>query len=297
MSEDYMVMQANTDIVNAQPPTLDDLVEQAKKGSQQALEEIVRQIQDDIYRLALKMLSHPEDAQDATQEILIRIITHLGSFRGDSTLKTWTYRVAANYLLTTRKRRAEQQPLTFAEFGDDLSDGLSDAPIPGTNAVEQGLLEEEVKLSCTQGLLLCLDRDHRIVYILGEILEIKSEQGGRILNITPAAFRKRLSRARQSIRSFMQQKCGLINESNECRCRRRVKRAIELGRIDPNHLVLATHPTRAEDATNVQQGVQEVQTLEQAVAHLHRHPAYAAPDIFLQGIKELVNSGEYELFR
>lgn len=283
--------------MNSQQSTLEDLVEQGKQGSKQALEELIGQIQDDIYRLALKMLFHPNDAEDATQEILIRIITHLGSFRGESKFKTWSYRVAANYLLTTRQRRAEQQPLTFAEFGEDLYEGLSDAPLSVAGEIEQGLLAEEVKLSCTQGLLLCLDRDYRIVYILGEILEVTSEQGGTILEITPGAFRKRLSRARQSIRSFMQQKCGLVNQQNECRCQRRVERAIELGRIDPNHLLLATHPVRAEPATSVQQSVQEVETLEQIVAYLHRHPAYTAPDTFLQSVKTLVNSGEYTLFR
>lgn len=67
---------------------LDSLVEKAKAGDQAALEEIIRQIQDKIYALALRMLWHPEDAQDATQEILIRVITHLGSFKRESQFST-----------------------------------------------------------------------------------------------------------------------------------------------------------------------------------------------------------------
>ena len=72
------------------------------------------------------MLWHPEDAEDAPQEILIRIVIRLGSFRGESAFTTWVYRVAANYLLTTRKRRAKRTAATFEGFGKDLDEGLSD---------------------------------------------------------------------------------------------------------------------------------------------------------------------------
>ena len=73
--------------------SLEQLVAKAADGDKVALEEVVRQIQDKVYGLALRMLWHPADAEDAAQEILIKIITHLGSFRGDSAFMTWVYRV------------------------------------------------------------------------------------------------------------------------------------------------------------------------------------------------------------
>jgi len=60
-----------------------------------------------VFGLAVRMLGHPVDAEEATQEILIKIITHLSAFRQESTFTSWIYRIAANYLLVTRKRRAE----------------------------------------------------------------------------------------------------------------------------------------------------------------------------------------------
>jgi DNA-directed RNA polymerase specialized sigma24 family protein len=69
-------------------PALGALVASARQGDAIALDELVRRIQDRIYGLALRMLWHPEDARDATQEILIRVITHLGAFRGESALPT-----------------------------------------------------------------------------------------------------------------------------------------------------------------------------------------------------------------
>ena len=104
---------------------MDDLIARAREGDRAALEGVLDGVRDRIYNLALRMLWHPADAEDATQEILIRIVTHLGSFRGESAFSTWSYRVAANYLLTTRKRRAEREELTFERFAEQLDEGLA----------------------------------------------------------------------------------------------------------------------------------------------------------------------------
>src|SRR5438445_11408715 len=98
-------------------------VKRAQQGDQAALEELIEQIQAKVYGLALRMLWHPEDAKDATQEILLRIVTHLGSFRRESSFQTWVYRIAANHLLGWRKSRLEAQGFTFEMFGKDLEEG------------------------------------------------------------------------------------------------------------------------------------------------------------------------------
>ena len=72
------------------------LVEKANSGDKNALELVVIEIKDLVYNLSLKMLLFPEDAKDATQEILIKIITHLSTFNHKSQFKTWVYRVATN---------------------------------------------------------------------------------------------------------------------------------------------------------------------------------------------------------
>lgn len=66
----------------------------AQAGNRQALETIVEGIQGKVYELALRMLGHPSDAEDAAQEILIKVITRMGSFRGESAFYTWVYRIA-----------------------------------------------------------------------------------------------------------------------------------------------------------------------------------------------------------
>lgn len=212
-----------------------ELVALARDGDSAALNELVARIQKPIYRLALRMLWHPEDAKDATQEILVRIVTRLGSFRGESAFLTWAYRVAANHLLSVKRHRLEDARLTFDALAGDLADGL-DAQAARRDDPETSALLEELKIGCTLAMLSCLERPHRLAYILGEILELTDAEGARVLEISPAAFRKRLSRARQSITDFMSGHCGLVRPENACRCHRRLGRAMALRRVEPERL-------------------------------------------------------------
>jgi RNA polymerase sigma factor (sigma-70 family) len=265
------------------------LVARAQAGDRAALEAVVASVRDRIYNLALRMLWHPADAEDATQEILVRIVTHLGSFRGESKFNTWAHRVASNYLLTTRKRRAEREELTFERFAEQLDEGLApEIPSPAAE-VENRLLVEEVKLGCSQGMLLCLDRDHRLAYILGDVFGLTSQEAAEIVGISPVAFRKRLSRARSRLHGFMARKCGLVNPASPCRCARRVDHAVQVGRVDPEHLLFATHLVRVAPDDSTREVVREMDQLHSAADLLRGHPDYAAPGKATEVIRSLLD--------
>jgi len=216
--------------------TLEVLARRAVDGDRDAVAAVVRALQNDVHALALRMLWHPEDAEDAAQEILVRVVTRLGQFDFKSRLKTWVYRVATNYLLDVKKSCVERQKVSFVSFAEDLRDGLSG---DGPPEHERALLTEEVKLGCTLGLLQCLDRPHRLAYVLGEIFEWSAPEAAEALDIEPAAFRKRLQRARQAVEDFTRAHCGLVSEEAACSCNRRVSAAIRLGRVEPNRLRFA----------------------------------------------------------
>src|SRR5499426_4754483 len=134
------------------PETLEALARRAIGGDRDALDHLVRDLQGDVYGLALRMLWNREDAEDATQEILVRAVTRLSQFDFRSTLKTWVYRIAVNYILDVKKSPVERMHLNFERFGDDLVEGLSsDGPVDA----ERSLLVEEVKIGCTLGMLQC----------------------------------------------------------------------------------------------------------------------------------------------
>ena len=174
---------------------LNQLVARAKAGDRIALEGVVRAVQDDVFDLALRMLGHVDDASDASQEILVRLVTKLDSFRGESRFRTWVYRVAAHALLNyrTHLRRPE---IDFEEAAGQLETALANAPNPPTQSDPAHKAPvNEVKLACAAGMLICLDRAHRLAYILGEVLELPGEDAAALLEISPVGFRKRLSRA------------------------------------------------------------------------------------------------------
>jgi len=268
---------------------VEDKVARAKSGDRAALESVVRAVQKDVHNLAIRFLWHPQDAEDATQEILIRVLTGLGSFRGESSFRTWVYRVACNALLTLRRQRMEQQSLSFEQFGEDLAHGLSDAPLRIEDDASDRLMLEEVKIGCTLAMLQCLDRDHRLAYILGEIMELDHIQAAEALETTPAAFRKRLSRARTSIISFMKAHCGLVNAANACRCHRRAGTAVALGRVDPSHLLFATSQLQARRFPQVLAEIRRLEESRRAAALYHSHPEARTSGAFVTWLKKLLD--------
>jgi DNA-directed RNA polymerase specialized sigma24 family protein len=123
---------------------------------------------------------------------------------------TWVYRIAANHLVDWRRSRLETQMISFDEFGKDLEEGLTEAP-----KTDDSLLYQEIRIGCTLGMLSCLDRSHRIAYILGDILEMNSTEAAAVAAVEPATFRKQLERARRSIVSFM--KKGAVWQTHRMR--------------------------------------------------------------------------------
>jgi RNA polymerase sigma factor (sigma-70 family) len=271
------------------------LVSMAKEGDKKALEELFLQIQDKIYGLALRMLYNPSDAEDASQEILLKIVTHLGTFRGESSFSTWMYRVAANHLLTTRKRRAELRAVSFEDYekGADLISAMNWQE--SQSETLQHLFVEEIRISCLQGLLLCLDREHRLAYLLADVFDVSSKQGATILEITPAAFRKRLSRARERIQDFLTKKCALINPDNPCHCEHNVVFQLGTSRFDDAHMVFAKHPCRIRHEESTLNRIREMDELRQIAALFKRYPDFRAPAVFIENLRGLVHSKKYEL--
>jgi len=256
-----------------------ELIERAKKGDRAAMEQVLEDASALIYRLAVRMLGDPADAQDASQEILMRVAGGLGTFRGDSAFRTWVYRVASNHLLTARKRRAEEATQSFDEVASFLDAGIA-ADLP---AIEDQALVREAKLTCNARMLLCLDRDHRLAFILGEILDLSSEEGAEILEISSDAFRKRLSRARDRMEEFVSARCGLVNAEHPCRCGKVAALAVSAGKL--TQLRWATHAVNPR--------AKEIDQLVDAVALFRSNPDYAAPETLARGVRELLAATEH----
>src|SRR5438034_9266882 len=159
-----------------------ELVEQARNGDRAALEKLVLRHQAWVYNIAVRMVFQPQDAEEVTQEVLVKVITKLSTFKGESSFRTWLYRIAANHVLNMKRRGGETHVTTVADYGAaiDRTPDL-DLPDPGSVPVDLPVLVEEAKNGCTMGMLLCLDRKQRLIFTLGQIPGASDTVGGEVL--------------------------------------------------------------------------------------------------------------------
>jgi RNA polymerase sigma factor (sigma-70 family) len=267
----------------------------AAAGDRDALDRVIRDIQGAVYNLALRMLWCPHDAADATQEVLIKVITHLSTYREQSAFRTWVYRITANHVLNMRRSRVEAENLTFDEFSTQLAEGLHDS-VTSPVTPEQALLAEEVKIGCTLAMLICLNRDERIAYVLGEIFDLRGDDAGFVLEISPAAYRKRLSRARERLQAFMHGNCGLVNPDCACRCERRVAPAITKGVVNPEALLFAASSIPLRSNPILARSVEDMEELDHVATIFRGHPRFAPPDEILGNIRDALQGNDSPLF-
>jgi RNA polymerase sigma factor (sigma-70 family) len=275
----------------------DELVEQAKNGDRAALEKLVLRHQAWIFNIAVRMVFHPEDAEEVTQEVLVKVITKLSTFKGESKFRTWLYRIAANHVLNMKRRSSETQVTTFADYGAAIN-RTPDLDLPDRKSipVELPVLVEEAKNGCTMGMLLCLDRKQRLIFTLGEILGASDAVGAEVLDMTADNFRQSLSRARRDLHNFMNNQCGLVNKSNPCRCPKKTRGFIEHGHVDPAHLLFVPqHVERVRDVAG--ETVRELEdVVERQHAAVYRDHPFLQPSDQILWLRRMLESEELRGF-
>lgn len=264
------------------------LVAEAKAGDFQALDALVRRHQAWIFNLALRMVWRRDEAEDATQEILLKAVTHLATFNGRSRFRTWLYRVAVNHLLRVRKSEMETQEMSFADMADSLA-GVAEEelPDPRTLPVETGLLVQEARWGCMTAMLMCLDRRQRLAFILGEVFGESSENGAAALDVSPDNFRQLLSRARHDLYQFMADKCGLVNQANPCRCARKTSGFMRKGWLDAGNLQFSKD--RLSSVAELTAGrLEELHDMDLQHGRLYREQPFLAGPGFAVRLRELL---------
>jgi RNA polymerase sigma factor (sigma-70 family) len=271
----------------------EELVAKAQAGDRDALEGLVRRHQAWVFNIATRMVWRRDLAEDATQEILIKLVTKLSTFKAESQFRTWLYRIAVNHLLNLRKSEIEEKLSTFTDFGRTLDATPElDLPDPQTMPVELPLLVEEAKVGCMSGMLLCLDRRQRMAFILGEIFGVNSDTGADVMEISPDNFRQLLSRSRRDLYQFMQNKCGLINTANPCRCAKKTRGFMQLGFLEANRLQF-TKVQLAKVNQVAADRSKELESLDRKHAELFREHAFLAPPDVAIKLRELISRSSF----
>lgn len=270
------------------------LVEKATAGDKEALETLVAGVRDIVFNLSLRMLGTFPDAEDATQDILLKMITHLSSFRGDSSFTTWVFSIAANYLKNYKRHMFAQYPLSFEYYGDDIENGkIEDVP-DLTQNVEKDILAEELKMSCTNVMLQCLDTESRCIFILGTMFKVDSRIAGDILNMSPEAYRQRLSRTRKKMADILGQYCGEYGKG-KCKCRDRVNYAIQSHRINPQKLdYTEAAEIPVQTVLDVKSAMEDIDDLSQDFSFCK---SYQSPERMKHLIQELLDSAQISMIQ
>lgn len=266
------------------------LIEKAITGDKKSLEVLLAGIQDTVFNLSLRMLGTVSDAEDATQDILIRIMTNLSSFRMESSFSTWVYRLAINSLINYKKSMFSHYPLDFEFYGNDIRYAQTDDIEELIDELSREQLAAELKMSCTNVMLQCLDADSRCIFILGTMFKIDSNTASEILGISPENYRQKLSRIRKKVAGFVSYHCGLT-ETGFCHCAKRVEYAISQKRISPKKLEYLQLETLDNDILNDYTG--EMEKLEALSDTFEQLPEYKSPVTAYTVIQTLLQSAPF----
>jgi len=252
----------------------EDLVRGAQSGSREAAELLLARHHPWILNLAVRMMLRRADAEDATQEVLIKAFKSLPTFRGGSQFRTWLYRIAVNHILNVKKAAAAVCSFEDAARGLERTPDL-DLPDPRTVPVPVEILVEETKIVCTMGTLLCLDGRQRLVFILGEVFGVGDQVGAEIAGVTPVNFRQILSRARRDLYEYLRGNCSLVTPGAPCKCAKKTRAFIQGGFVDPRKLKFRVeHQRKVRDVAGGRAG-ELIDAYMKVAAQVYRdHPFY-----------------------
>jgi RNA polymerase sigma-70 factor (ECF subfamily) len=175
-------------------------LERLHAGDRQEFARMVDRYSNGLYRLALKMLGNSRDAEDVLQNTFLQAFQHLKEFEGRSSLSTWLYRIASNEaLMQIRKRRPE---ISFVDAAREDADEADVEPVEFTDwghLPEEELLSGETRIMLDEAIQK-LPEIMRIVFILRDIEGLSIRETSEALNLSEAAVKTRLLRARMRLR-------------------------------------------------------------------------------------------------
>lgn len=267
-----------------------ELISLALNGDKASLTNLIKEHQKYIFNVALKMINNLEDAEDITQEILVKLVTNLAKY--DPTkgkFRTWLYRITFNHFLNLKKQSYEKVITSFDVFFDFI-EGSAEINLTDNEEKEMQLEIEESKVACMAGMLMCLDREQRLVYIVGEVFEIDHNIASEIFETSPDNFRQKLSRTRKDLHQWMHNRCGLVNKDNPCRCPKKTKGFIANGWVNPNNLKWHSNYTQRINELTEQKVEDTLLTIDDLYTRLYKDHPFKIPQKSDSIIQDIINN-------
>jgi len=176
------------------------LVELLRLGDERAYEELITRFQQPVYVLALRLLSDSSEASDVVQEVFLKVFRNIGSFRGQSSLKTWIYRITVNEAHNARRwffrhRRREVELETNPEESRDWKESIPDR---SRSPFEEAVNQE--RHSMIEAALEQISPIFREAVVLRDITDLSYEQIAEVLGVSLGTVKSRILRGREALR-------------------------------------------------------------------------------------------------
>ena len=173
-----------------------DLVKRCQNRDMQAMEEIVRQYENQVYNIAYGMLGSPEDAQDITQDVFVSVWEKIGQFRFRSKFSTWLYRIAKNMSLNEKSRRTSRKTDVV-----EIDDSQAWVPVDHQTPEDEILASEQQQI--LHKALGQLKESYRTILVLREMEELSYEDLSAVLGCSIGRVKSRLYEARMQLRGIL----------------------------------------------------------------------------------------------
>jgi RNA polymerase sigma-70 factor (ECF subfamily) len=179
-----------------------ELVNGLRTGNEQAYETLLHRYQQPVYNLVYRLLNDPSDANDVVQEVFLKVFRSIGAFRGQSSLKTWVYRIAVNEAHNHRRWfcRHRKQEIGLERDEDDrgYQDTLSD---PGKSPFQVAVDQEAHHI--LEQAMQDLNPTFRAAVVLRDIEDLSYEEIADILQIHLGTVKSRIMRGREALRQAL----------------------------------------------------------------------------------------------
>ena len=195
------------------PDNDQELIERIRAGDYSAFETLVSRYERKVYALALKLTGNQADAEEIAQDVFLTIYQKLDSFRGESLLSSWIYRVTANAAFMKLRDRRKRAKVDFDE-GTAAPTSAGDESLPGVTATyPQGdwsntadvLLERGELGTKLQDAIAALPEKFKLIFLLKDVQGLSNEEIADVVNMSVPAVKSRLHRARLFLREKLQE--------------------------------------------------------------------------------------------
>ena len=214
------------------PPAteLDRLVARAQRGDAQALEAVCARARPMLVRHARQLLRGSADVEDAVQDVMMVVYRRIGTYRWEGSFAGWLYALATRQIL----RRAAQTAARAA-VALDVAEAAVVTDHDLMPEAEWRLVEQDLHLACTLAVLVGLPSDTRRLYLLGDVLAVPDRVGAEVSGLKPAAYRKRLERARRAVADAAREPEALPRDDRVARAADELDALVRLGELHRAH--------------------------------------------------------------